>query len=57
VHARVPRPAELVLLRDGVELARTEGEALDHPGGAGALRVEARLAGKTWIVSNHVRLP
>jgi hypothetical protein len=56
VHARVPRPAQLVLLHDGVELARTEGEALDHPGSEGALRVEARLAGKTWIVSNHVRL-
>lgn len=57
VHARVPRPAELVLLRDGAEVARTEGEALDHPGARGAFRVEARLAGRTWIVSNHVRLP
>ena len=57
MHARVPRPAELVLLRDGAEVARAKGEVLDHPGGPGAFRVEARLAGKTWIVSNHARLP
>lgn len=57
LHARVPRPAELVLLRDGVEVARTAGAALDHAGGTGACRVEAQLDGKTWIVSNHIRLP
>jgi hypothetical protein len=57
VHARVPRLAELVLLCDGVAVERTEADALDHPGGPGAFRVEARLAGKTWIVSNRVGLP
>ena len=57
VHARVPCDAELVLLRDGAAVARAVGTALDHPRAPGAFRVEARLAGKTWIVSNHVRLP
>jgi hypothetical protein len=57
VHARVPRLAELVLLCDGVAVERTEADALDHPGGPGSFRVEARLEGKTWIVSNRVGLP
>jgi hypothetical protein len=57
LHARVPGPAELVLLRDGSEVARVHDIALDHRADAGAFRVEARLDGKTWIVSNHVRLP
>jgi hypothetical protein len=56
VHARVPSPAEIVLLRDGMQVARTVGRELDQPPGDGAFRVEARRDGKTWIVSNHVRL-
>jgi hypothetical protein len=45
-----------VLLRDGTEIARAQDLALDHQADDGAFRVEARLDGKTWIVSNHVCL-
>ena len=57
VHARVPQPADIRLLRDGVEVARTAGAELDHAAtGAGAYRVEVRLGGRVWILSNPVRL-
>jgi len=57
IHARVPRVAELVLLRDGAEIATAHGTALDHAiERPGAHRVEARLGGKTWIVSNHIHV-
>jgi hypothetical protein len=57
LHARVPQPAEIRLLRDGVEVARTTGAELDHAAdGAGAYRVEVRLGGRVWILSNPVRL-
>ena len=53
VHVRVPRPAELRLLRDGEEVARAEGAELDHaPDAPGSHRVEARLGGRLWILSN-----
>ena len=61
IHARVPRPAALTLVRDGEPVARTHGTALDHrAAGPGVYRVEARLAAhgreRTWIVSNPVYL-
>lgn len=59
VRASVPRPAELRLLRDGVEVARVdEGAELDHEvdgAGGGSYRVEARLGGRVWILSNPLR--
>jgi hypothetical protein len=56
VHARVPRPASLRLLRDGAEVARVEGAELDHAADApGSYRVEARLDGRVWILSNPLR--
>jgi PHP domain-containing protein len=55
-HVRLPRPAELRLLRDGEEVARTGGAELDHPVDApGSYRVEVRLAGRVWILSNPIR--
>jgi hypothetical protein len=61
LHARLPRPAELRLLRDGVEVASERGASLDFTASApGVYRVEARLPyrgrPRTWIVSNPVYL-
>jgi hypothetical protein len=61
LRARVPMPARLRLLRDGVEVATREGDALKHEvEGPGAYRVEAyrRAKGRerTWILSNPIYL-
>jgi hypothetical protein len=50
LHASVPRPAQLRLIRDGAVVA---GWAADRPG---AYRVEARLRDRTWILSNPIYL-
>jgi hypothetical protein len=61
LRARVPRPARLRLLRDGVEVAAGEGAALEHEvDEPGAYRVEAYRRSKrrerTWILSNPIYL-
>jgi len=57
LRTRVPRPAELRLLRDGAEAARVDGAELDHaPDEPGSYRVEARLDGRVWILSNPLRV-
>jgi len=57
VRARVPRPAELRLLRDGAEVASARGLSLEHRAERpGAYRVEARLRGRIWALSNPVYL-
>jgi hypothetical protein len=61
LRARVPLPARLRLLRDGVEVAAGEGEALEHEADEpGVYRVEAyrRAKGRerTWILSNPIYL-
>jgi hypothetical protein len=61
LRARVPLPARLRLLRDGVELAAADGESLEHEvEGPGVYRVEAyrRAKGRerTWILSNPIYL-
>jgi hypothetical protein len=61
LRARVPRPAELRLFRDGVEAAAVHGAALDvEVDKPGVYRVEARLPYRgrelTWIVSNPLYL-
>jgi hypothetical protein len=58
VHARLPRPAELRLLRDGAEVERLDAAAeLDHAAdGGGSYRLEVRLRGRVWILSNPVSL-
>jgi hypothetical protein len=56
VHARLPRPAELRLVRGGREVERTDRAELDHPvASPGSYRVEARLEGRVWILSNPLR--
>ena len=57
LHVRLPRPAAIRLLRGGEEVAAADGAALDHePRGPGAYRVEVRLGGRTWILSNPIYL-
>ena len=61
LEARVPRPAELTLLRDGEPVARVHATMLEHAvERPGTYRLEARLhahgAWRTWIVSNPVYL-
>ena len=61
LHARLPRVADVRLLRDGEVVARADTQALMHAAeGPGVYRVEARLhsygAERTWILSNPVYL-
>ena len=61
LHARLPRVADVRLLRDGEVVARADTQALVHRAeGPGVYRVEARLsshgAERTWILSNPVYL-
>jgi hypothetical protein len=62
LHARLPRPADVRLVRDGVELVREPHAAtLDAPADEpGAYRVEARLTAygraRTWVMSNPIYL-
>jgi hypothetical protein len=61
LHARVPRPAELRLVKDGAVVSSVDGARLDWQAAApGVYRVEARLQyrgrARTWIVSNPIYL-
>ena len=60
VRAAVPSglDATIVLLRDGRESFNGRGGGRGASGGAGAYRVEVRLAGRRvpWIVSNAIRV-
>ena len=61
LRARAPGPADLRLVRGGVEIARVHGRELEtEPEEPGAYRVEARVTAgghaRTWILSNPVYL-
>jgi hypothetical protein len=61
LHVRVPRPAQITLLRDGAPVAQAHGPALDHRAeGPGVWRAEATLPAhgreRAWILSNPVYL-
>ena len=52
-----PRQAELGIVVGGQTLAAGLGRRLEAPLGApGPVRAEARLEGRAWVFSNHVRL-
>ena len=54
-HVRLPQPGQIRLVQAGSTVAVADGDALDHPiGQPGAVRVEATLSDRTWIVSNPV---
>jgi hypothetical protein len=58
LEVRLPCPADVRLLRDGVPVASaTDGAELDfEPPEPGVYRVEARIDGRLWILSNAVYL-
>jgi hypothetical protein len=61
LRAELPREAEIRLIRNGREVSRQIGEALDERAEeAGVYRLEAHLEhrgrGRTWIISNPVYL-
>ncbi|HEX6651314.1 MAG TPA: PHP domain-containing protein [Thermoleophilaceae bacterium] len=57
LRVRVPREAQLRILRNGVPFHEALGAELEVPiGGAGAYRVEARIDGRVWLLSNPVHL-
>jgi hypothetical protein len=58
LQVRLPRPAELRLVKDGTVIATGHGvAALDHEAAApGVYRIEARLGSHTWILSNPIYL-
>jgi hypothetical protein len=57
LRVRLPRPAELRVLRDGAPISDTRARAVDLEIAArGAYRVEARIDGRLWLLSNAVHL-
>ncbi len=61
LRTRVPRPADLVLTRDGKPVAGTHGGSLAYPVQApGTYRVAAHVSAgevrRTWILSNAIRI-
>jgi hypothetical protein len=57
LHVRLPRRAEVRVLRDGVPIAQAQAAALDvEIAERGVHRVEARIDGRLWLLSNPVHL-
>jgi hypothetical protein len=57
LRVRLPRDAEVRVLRDGARFHQAPGRDLDIPiEGPGAYRVEARIGGRLWLLSNPVHL-
>jgi hypothetical protein len=57
LHARLPRPAELRLFKDGALIAAVDATHLAHVTTTpGAYRVEAHLGASSWILSNPIYL-
>jgi PHP domain len=57
LRVRLPRPADIRLVRDGSLLTVAHAKTLDVEIAArGAYRVEARIGGRLWLLSNPVHL-
>jgi hypothetical protein len=53
LHARIPRAADIRLIRDGEVIAEVHSNELDHPiEGPGIHRLEVDLVKRPWILSN-----
>ena len=57
LRLRLPREAEITVVRDGTAVHEARGAALDvDVGEPGGYRVEARIDGRVWLLSNPVYL-
>jgi len=57
LRARLPRAADLTLVGDGTPVREVHAAGLDHAvSGPGVFRLEARLDGDVWILTNPVHL-
>jgi hypothetical protein len=57
LRLRLPRAAEIHVLRDGSPMRTAHGRHLDLDlDGRGAYRVEARIGGRLWLLSNPIHL-
>jgi hypothetical protein len=57
LRVRLPRAADLTVVRDGAPWRRLHAEALDLEIGArGVYRLEARIGGRLWLLSNPLHL-
>jgi hypothetical protein len=57
LRARLPRAADLTVVRDGAPWRHLHAAALDVEIGApGVYRLEARIGGRLWLLSNPVHL-
>jgi hypothetical protein len=57
LRMRLPRAADLTVVRDGAPFHQTTAAALDLGIDArGVYRLEARIAGRLWLLSNPVHL-
>jgi hypothetical protein len=57
LRVRLPRPADVVVLADGTPVHQAHGDAVDLPVEApAAYRVQARIDGRLWLLSNPVHL-
>jgi hypothetical protein len=57
LHLELPRAAEVVVLRDGAPVRRATTAQLELPAHErGGYRVEARIDGRLWLLSNPIHL-
>jgi hypothetical protein len=57
LHARLPRPAHVRIVRDGEVFAEMDADSVDLELDApGVYRIEADLRGRAWLISNPVYL-
>jgi hypothetical protein len=57
LRVRLPRDAEITVVRDGAALHQESGAAVDlEIDGPGVYRVEARVGGRIWLLSNPIHL-
>jgi hypothetical protein len=57
LRVRLPRAAELCVMRDGTSISNTRAREIDlEIAVRGVYRVEARIDGRLWLLSNGVHL-
>ena len=57
LRARLPRAADILVVRDGAPMHRAHAAALDADvDRAGVYRLEARIDGRLWLLSNPIHL-